>query len=497
MHSPPTDAATPLYDIAALRRIEARAIERLGGNDFALMHRAGAAAWRYLLQHWPQAQRIVVACGPGNNGGDGYVLARHALEAGRDVRVLHSRDHGPRGVLARRAFAAFVEAGGSAAMVDAELPDCDLVVDAIFGIGFEGRADDATTALFAAIVASGAPVLSLDVPSGVDASSGDVAGAALHASRTLQFLGHHAGLATGAALDHVGALDMAPLDLPEADFHGVQPVAWRLREAALGALLPKRARTAHKGGSGHVLVAGGDHGTGGAVLLAAAAALRAGAGLVSVATRGAHVAPLLARTPEAMAHAVEDPAQLGPLVSVADVCAVGPGLGRDDWGAGLLRAALAGARSLVVDADALNLLAGSPRSLPSTTVLTPHPGEAARLLGRTVREIQRNRIAAAHALRTRFGCVVVLKGAGTVVAAPGAQTWVIDAGNPGMAVGGMGDALTGVIAALRAQGLPAPEAAAVGALLHGVAGDRAAAAGGIRGLLATDLVAALRQPDPQ
>ena len=494
MQSPrTTDGATPLYDVAAVRRAEAQAIALLGGDDFELMRRAGAAAWRFLLEHWPGAQRIVVACGPGNHGGDGYVLALHALEAGRDVRVLHADGQEPVSVLARRACAAFVDAGGTVLVVGGGLPTCDLVVDAVFGIGFDGRADDASSALFAAVATSDADVLALDVPSGVDASCGDVPGIAVRATRTLQFIGHHAGLATGAALDHVGALAMASLDLPVEAFEDVRACAWRLRAPALGALLPQRPRTAHKGHAGHVLVAGGDYGMGGAALLASAAALRAGAGLVSVATRAEHVAPLLARTPEAMAHALDDAAELPPLLAAADVCAIGPGLGRGRWGENLLAAVIAGARSLVVDADALNLLAASRRSLPADTVLTPHPGEAARLLGRTVREVQRDRIAAARTLCARHGCVVVLKGAGTVVAAPGAGTWVIDAGNPGMAVGGMGDALTGVIAALRAQGLPVAEAAVAGALLHAVAGDLAAVAHGDRGLLPSDLIEALGQ----
>ncbi|MEN1927912.1 NAD(P)H-hydrate dehydratase [Luteimonas sp. MJ250] len=493
MHASRTDAATPLYDIAGIRRIEAQAIALLAGDDFALMQRAGAAAWRFLLQHWPQAQRIVVACGPGNNGGDGYVLARHALESGRDVRVLHAGGQAPRSTLAKRAAAGFLEAGGAVDVAAALPPACDVVVDAMFGIGFAGRADGACTAMIAAIAGSGAEVLALDVPSGVDASCGDVPGIAVRASRTLQFLGDHAGLATGAALDHVGDLAMAPLDIPHAALDGVRPAAWRLRAGALGALLPRRARTAHKGSSGHVLLVGGNHGMGGAVLLAAGAALRAGAGLVSVATRAGHVAPLLARTPEVMAHALEDPVDLAPLLAAADVCAIGPGLGSDAWAAGLMDAVIAGARALVVDADALNLTAASPHSLPADTVLTPHPGEAARLLGCTVGEVEHDRIAAAHALCARNGCVVVLKGAGSVVAAPDARAWVIDAGNPGMAVGGMGDALTGIIAALRAQGLPAAEAAVAGALQHAVAGDHAAAAGGTRGLLPSDLIASLRE----
>lgn len=492
MHALRADAATPLYDIAGLRRIEAQAIARLGGEGFELMRRAGAAGWRFLLDQWPDARRIVVVCGPGNNGGDGYVLALYALEAGREVCVVHAEAHAPRSALAMRAHAGFVGSGGRVAVAGERLPACDLVVDAVFGIGFHGAPDADAAAMIDAIVAAGVDVLALDVPSGVDASCGDVPGIAVQATWTLQFIAAHAGLATGAALDHVGRVATATLDLEPVDFDGVPATAWQLQAAALHALLPVRARTAHKGKAGHVLVVGGNHGMGGACVLAAEAALRAGAGLVSVATRAEHVAPLLARRPEAMVHAVADAAALPPLLSAADVCAIGPGLGRDAWAAGLFRATIHGGQALVLDADALNILAAGPRGLPADVVLTPHPGEAARLLGQEVGDVQRDRIRAARALAARFDCVVVLKGAGSVVAAPDGRLWSIAAGNPGMAVGGMGDALTGIVAALRAQGLAAAEAAATGALLHAVAGDRAAAAGGARGLLPVDLIDALR-----
>jgi NAD(P)H-hydrate epimerase len=229
---------------------------------------------------------------------------------------------------------------------------------------------------------------------------------------------------------------------------------------------------------------------GGAALLCAEAALRAGAGLVHVATREAHVAPLLARCPEAMPVRIDDAQALAFLLEVAGVVALGPGLGQGDWGRALFSAAISGGKPLVVDADALNLLAQSPRGLPDA-VLTPHPGEAARLLGCSNAEIQRDRIAAAKKIAERFDAAVVLKGAGSVVAAPNRIPRVIGAGNPGMAVGGMGDVLTGVIVALRAQGLGAFDAATAGALLHAVAGD-VAARDGERGLLPRDVIAQLR-----
>jgi NAD(P)H-hydrate epimerase len=482
----------PLFDNAALRAAEARASQALG-DDFALMRRAGLAAWHCALAHWPQAQRIVVACGPGNNGGDGYVLARHAHEAGRAVRVLRLPGHAPRGEVARRAEREYRNAGGQVEDFAGEIGDADLVVDALFGIGLSRAPDADAAALIEAIDGASAPVLALDAPSGVDAGTGRVPGVAVHATRTLQFLAAHAGLATGDALDHVGAREVATLDAGEGWLSGIAPAARAFAAGDLRGFLPPRRRNSHKGESGRVLCIGGELGKGGAVMLCAEAALRSGAGLVDVATRAAHVPALLARRPEVMAHAVDSAEQLQALLEAADVVAPGPGLGQEAWGRALFSKALESGRPLVIDADALNLLAASPRPLPPDTVLTPHPGEAARLLGSSTREVQADRRAAAIALCERYACVIVLKGAGTIVAAPARTPRVIDAGNPGMAVGGMGDVLTGVVAALRAQKLDAFDAATCGALLHACAGDVAARDGGERGLLPSDLFAPLRR----
>ncbi len=479
-----------LFDTAAARRIDAQATAALGGDGYLLMQRAGQAAWQCALQYWPQARRIVVVCGPGNNGGDGYVLARLARQSGRAVCVLHLPGHAPRTPLAQRACTDYLAVGGQVELAADCLRDADLVVDALFGIGLDRAPDAEAARLIAAVNAAAAPVLALDVPSGVDADSGAVPGAAIHAACVLQFIVPHRGLHTGAALEHAGQRLLDTLDVPAQAFDGVVPAASRWSAARLPAQLPPRRLNTHKGESGHVLCVGGNHGSGGALMLCAEAALRSGAGLASAATRAAHVAPLLARCPEAMVHAVEDAFDLAPLLARAGVVALGPGLGQDEWGRRLWLAAVDGGRPLVVDADALNLLAQQPRALP-TAVLTPHPGEAARLLGVDAAAIQRDRFAAAQALAERFSAVVVLKGAGTVVAAPGQRPRVIAAGNPGMAVGGMGDLLTGVIAALLAQGLSPLDAASTGALLHGLAGD-AAAAEGQRGLLPRDLLPHLR-----
>ena len=480
-----------LFDSAAARALDAQAAALAGDGGWGLMAEAGLAAWQCLLQHWPQAHRIGVVVGAGNNGGDGLVLARHALQAGRQVAVIGLPGKPASTVLAQRAASQFSAVGGAVADFDGSLPAADVWVDALFGLGFARAPEGPAQALIAALNAQPAPVLALDAPSGVDADRGTVPGMAVHAAMTLQFIVAHRGLYTGDALEYTGRRRLAALTIAEGVRQGVKAAAHGWTQARLPRLLrPRRANT-HKGESGHVLCVGGNHGSGGAIALAAEAALRAGAGLLSIGTRSDHVGPLLARLPEAMTHALEDGDALPALLGKARVVAIGPGLGQDDWARALCGQVFASGHALVVDADALNLLAQDPRALPDA-ILTPHPGEAARLLETTTAAIQADRYAAAQRLAERFHAVVVLKGAGSVVAAPAQVPRLIAAGNPGMAVGGMGDLLTGIIASLRAQGLAAFDAAAAGALLHALAGD-AAAADGARGLLPTDLLAPLRR----
>jgi NAD(P)H-hydrate epimerase len=474
------DAA--LFDVDSVRRLESAARATLGAG--VLMERAGQAAWRTLLDTWPDAHRIVVACGPGGNGGDGYVLARHAIESGRAVRVV-ARDAGePAHDEARAARERLLGAGGRVEAFDGHLPEADALVDAVLGIGLVGAPSPAAAALIEAINAHGAPVLALDVPSGVAESMG--ATPVVAASRTIEFLLPKLMLRTGAALDACGRRSLARLDVPADATAGIDGAAIALDATALERYLPPRQRDSHKGQHGRVLCVGGDTGSGGAILLTAEAALRAGAGLVRVHTRTEHVGALLARVPEAMA------ASTAPDAAWADVVAVGPGLGQGDWGRRLLGDMLASRRPLVVDADALNLLAAEPTALSGDCVATPHPGEAARLLGASIGEVQRDRPGALHALVDRLRCAVILKGAGTLVGAPGRTPALIDAGGPALASGGTGDVLTGVVAALRAQGLAPFEAACASALLHAAAGD-AAATDGVRGLRASDLMPHLRR----
>jgi len=478
-----------LFATAAARSIESRAIALLG-NDYLLMQRAGQAAWQCVLQHWSQAQRLVVLCGAGNNGGDGYVLARLAHQAKRQVRVLQFPHALPRTPLAQRAWADYLAAGGYSTATLDEFRRADLIVDALFGIGLNRPLENEDTALIQAINTSGVPVLALDVPSGVDAQTGTVPSVAVRADRTLQFIVPHCGLYTGEARHHVGQLLLATLEVSAATLSQAPPTAHAWPTSILAHLLPNRHANAHKGLFGHVVCVGGNHGMGGAIMLCAEAALRSGAGRVSVATRAEHVAPLLARCPEAMVHNVDHIQRLAPLLAQANVVALGPGLGQDGWACQLWSAVLDSQCPLILDADALNLLARQPRPLPQA-ILTPHPGEAARLLEVKVADIQQDRYVAARQLAAKFSAVVLLKGAGTIIAAPEQVSRVINAGNPGMAVAGMGDLLTGIIAALCAQGLNLFDAASSGALLHGLAGDSAANQGQ-RGLLPRDVLTSIR-----
>ncbi|MGH8312796.1 MAG: NAD(P)H-hydrate dehydratase, partial [Gammaproteobacteria bacterium] len=327
----------------------------------------------------------------------------------------------------------------------------------------------------------------VDIPSGLSADSGAILGAAVRASVTQTFIGLKAGLFTGEGPSCIGALEFDTLKVPARTFEGVPPRA-RLLDAHVP--LQRRARAAHKGDFGHVLVIGGDHGMGGAPRLSAEAALRSGAGLVSVITRPQHVAGFLAGLPEAMVRGVEDAAEAAALFERATVIAVGPGLGQGEWGQRLLKRVLEMPLPLVVDADALNLLAAQPRTR-GNWILTPHPGEAARLLKQSVAAVQQDRLQAAARIAEKYRAIVVLKGAGSIVAADGETPAICRYGNPGMAAPGTGDALTGVIAALVAQGLTLAEAAQAGVQAHALAGDCAAKAGE-RGLLARDLIAKLR-----
>jgi len=485
-----------LYQPAQVAAMDRLAIADHGLPGSLLMQRAALAAWRLLRQRWPGHARVLVLCGSGNNGGDGWLLADLVRSDGVRAEVIHAGDparlHGDAGQAARR----YLDHGGEVLVPELPLPQGPLVVvDALLGTGLDRAVDGALGDLIDRVNAAAQracwPVLAIDIPSGLHGDTGAVMGTAVRATLTLSYIGLKRGLYTGAGPDCAGEVVWDGLGVPAAVLAS-QPAAARRVDATLpGRVLRPRPRDAHKGRHGHVLVVGGEHGMGGAALLAAEAALRVGAGLVSLATRPAHLGAALARRPEIMAHAIDGPDDLAPLLARADVVAVGPGLGQADWGRALFERVIDAGLPMVIDADALTLLAARPRRL-ANALLTPHPGEAGRLLGLDAAAVQADRWAAAGALVERYAATVILKGAGSVVAHREGVPAVCAAGNPGLASGGTGDVLTGVCAGLLAQGFAGSLAAELAVCVHASAADRAAAEGGERGLLAADLMPWLR-----
>jgi NAD(P)H-hydrate epimerase len=469
-----------------VRAMDRYAIEQLRIPAYTLMSRAGVAALRVLRECWPGAHRVLILCGPGNNGGDGYVLARLVRAQGARVHVVALSDPAQLKGEARQAWQDFTAAGGVQHRWDSQcLAGADVAVDAIFGTGLTRPLREEFATPIRELNASGVPVFALDIPSGLHSDNGHVLGCAVRALCTLSFVGLKLGYYLGEGPDHLGRLYFDALGVPETPT--LVTAARRIETAAIARLLPPRHRSAHKGNHGHVLVIGGGPGMGGAVRLAGEAALRVGAGLVTVATCTANVAAINAARPELMCHGVDTAEALERLMLRTDVIAIGPGLGTDAWARTLLAKALSWQGPLVLDADALNLLAQQP-SRRGDWILTPHPGESARLLGISTQEVQHDRLRAAHDLIERYGGTVVLKGANSVVLEAGELPWLCDRGNPGMGTAGMGDVLTGVVAGIAAQVTDSKAAARIGVLVHAQAGDHAAANLGQRGLLASDVI---------
>lgn len=490
-----------LYTAEQVRELDRCAINGHGIPGYELMQRAGRAAFVHLQRMLTGAYgskdqascRILIVCGGGNNGGDGYIIATLAKAKGYPVDVLAlTPPEKLRGDALQAAMAWRTLGGSIRAVEQTKLTGYDAIVDAILGIGLQRPVEGAFRDLIELINEMPCPVLAVDIPSGLNADTGQPMGIAVKADATVTFVGMKQGLFTGRAADYAGSIHYESLDVPGAVFDAQSPSAELIAESEAIKVLSPRPRSSHKGNFGHVLVIGGDIGMAGAAYMAGLGALRAGAGLVTIATRRAHAAMLGCGRPELMCYGVEAQEELEPLLQRATVIAVGPGLGRTDWGRGLLAKVLDSRHPLVVDADGLNLLAEEPVAR-GNWILTPHPGEAARLLGVSTPDIQQDRFTAIRALADRYSGTMVLKGAGTLVASKDSRpVGVCSLGNPGMASGGMGDVLTGVIAGLLAQIGVLSTAARTGVWLHARAADSAAEQGE-RGMLAMDLLPLIRQ----
>lgn len=485
-----------LYSADAVQAIDRYVIDQQGVPGFELMQSAARAAFRRLVRQWPEAARVLVLCGAGNNGGDGYLVAANAQRHGIEAVCISVAPAEKLQGDARRAWQKAGDDGVQIKPVEQVSPgalgewleQADVVVDAMLGTGVAGAPREPFAEVIRACNHSGRPVFAVDLPSGLNATTGAVAGEVVRADHTITFIALKAGLFTGRGPDCVGCLAFD--DLGTADWvpgSGQQPIARRVDWQQVAGQLPRRARSAHKGAFGHVLVIAGNRGYGGAGLLAAEAAARSGAGLVTLATHPDHVSAALARCPSLMVRGVTHGNELDELLARADVVVCGPGLGQDAWARQMLHKVLDGDLGGVLDADALNLVAAQGIDPGARFLLTPHPGEAARLLGRHASELEEDRLLTADQLSRQTGSLVLLKGAGSVVS-DGRDRWVIAGSNPGMATGGMGDVLSGIVGGLAGQVDGLLTATLTGAALHLAAADCASRSKGYMGLLPMDVI---------
>lgn len=486
-----------LYSAEAVGAIDRYVIDQQGVDGFELMQAAAASAFRRLVRNWPEPSALLILCGAGNNGGDGYLIAANAKRHGIDVHCVavapteKLKDDARRAWQKAKADGVEITALGSTPGDIASLPygRVDLIVDAMLGTGAAGAPREPFADIIDHCNRVSTPVLAVDVPSGLDSTRGTISGAAVRADLTVTFIALKAGLMTGYGPECCGRLVFESLDTDEwASESGQVPVARRVDWSSQSPLLPRRAANAHKSQFGHVLVVAGDRGFGGAGILAAEAAARSGAGLISLATRPEHLASALARCPSLMVQGVTHGSELEHLIDAATVIVCGPGIGRGAWGQQVLQQVLDSGKPRVLDADALNLLSTRVAQREDNQILTPHPGEAARLLDCTVPEVESDRLAAATDIQSIYGGVVLLKGAGTVVVDGQGVPAIVSGSNPGMATGGMGDVLAGLIGSFWGQIGNAQQATVLGATLHLEAARLASCARGFMGLLPHDVI---------
>lgn len=495
---------------AQMRAYDRWTIEH-GTPGAVLMERAGAGVVRVLREHFGRRGPVVVCCGKGNNGGDGFVVARLLARAKVPVEVwLVGRPEEVRGdaALMLRKWKGRTETVTDASRLPAlrqRLAGAAVVVDALLGTGLDKPVEGLMAEVVDAITMALRPVLAVDVPSGLSADSGRPLGVAVQATVTATFGLAKLGQVLHPGVQHCGALEVVDIGIPEAAFAADPPWGVVLDADMVANSLPPRRPEDHKGTFGHVLIVAGSRGKTGAALLAAEACTRSGAGLTTLAVAAALQPVVEGHVPEAMTEPLADgpdgtaalgePAAVDRLLASRTAVVCGPGLGLNQATRALVAHLVRGCRApLVLDADGLNAVAGTAllRERPGPTIVTPHPGEMSRLLGSPTADVQADRVAAARGLARRDGVVVVLKGARTLIADPDGRLAICPAGNPGMASGGMGDALSGILGALLAQHVPAFDAACLGVFVHAAAADAQAEQGGQVGLVASDVIRAIR-----
>jgi len=485
-----------IYTAAQVKELDRYASESFSISGNVLIERAGEAAFQLLLSQWPNSKRLLVLCGTGNNAGDGFVIARLAAEQEINVQVMQVGDinklHGDALAAQQRLLGSGVVPHTYSTTQDLELSRYDVIIDAMLGTGVHGNVDGNYAEVINVLNSADTPVFSIDIPSGLNADTGMPQGLAVKANLTITYVGIKQGLITGDGPEYSGKVVFNDLKLPKALYDMCSPAGYQLDYEKLTRLLPRRLRNAHKGDFGHVVLIGGAPGMPGAIRLAGEAAARSGAGRVTIVTHPEHAATLNTSRPELICYGVEQVEEIFPLLALASVIGIGPGLGQSKWAQDLLVVAIESGLPLVVDADALNLLAES-NQVYDNWILTPHPGEAGRLLGKSSSEIQRDRFSSVKEISEQFGGIAVLKGLGTLIKSKEGLPSVCPYGNPGMATGGMGDVLTGIIVGLIAQGLSNLQATELGVAIHSKASDEAAKVLGERGMLASDLMSGIRR----
>lgn len=493
-----------LYTTEQVRQLDYIAINDFGIDGFDLMSRAAQACFDEICQRWPDLTSMQVFCGGGNNGGDGYRIAELAHEHNIKVSVQSLKEPTTLTGDALKAWQSCEESGVFIKHFDPDAsvtPEvtAEIIVDAMLGTGLSQKIRSPYTEAINQLNHSGKPVVAVDIPSGLCANTGQPLGVAVKAALTVTFIGLKQGLVTGEGADYCGDLIFAGLDVPEAIYRQVTPSCRQINKISLHGLIKPRRKSSHKGDHGHVLLVGGNHGMPGAVIMAAEAAIYSGAGRVTVATRESHVNTIVTRRPEIMAHGIHHETKhhtdLNKLLEGKNAVVIGPGLGQDDWACTLFSEALLSDCTIIIDADALNVLSENPqlrqrRKFP--IILTPHPGEAARLLRTSIHKVQKDRFASVKACCKKYDAITLLKGTGTLIGC-GDQVSLCNAGNPGMAVAGMGDVLSGVLGALVAQGIEPYKAVQLAAWLHASAADLLVTQQGEIGLLSTELLPVIRK----
>ena len=495
----PPSLAYKVFKAEQVRYHEQAAAEALNISLFELMQRAGSGAFNYLLSRYPTVKKLLVLVGWGNNAGDGYILACLAQQHGLAVTLVCADIKRPLSGDALQAQELWLENGNPLHCWDeVDFTNADLIVDALLGTGLNGDMRPLTLSIVERVNQAAVQVMSLDLPSGLHADSGAPMPTAIKADSTVCFVALKSGLVTGIGKTYCGDLVLDDLGIAE-EFTQLADSQAQLVSWASLTPLPARPNHANKGHFGRLLCIGGNRGMGGAIRLSAEAALRSGVGLVKVFCHEQSQWQVSTGRPEIMLNIDSGTSSLKSALDWCTCIVLGPGLGKDAWAQSQFNQVLAylknNTKTIIIDADGLNLLAlqESQQSLPTNCVLTPHPGEAARLLSSTVKEVEHDRYAACQRIAQQYGGVTILKGAGTLISGvANKQLHVCADGNPGMATAGMGDVLSGVVAAMAVQGLDKFQAASYGVCLHAAAGDRVASMYGQRGMIASDLFEPLR-----